>query len=51
MDLSRRALLTNEKFFFPISNYWPKIEKYSNEQLGVNIDQSAMFYISMDLSR
>ena len=38
--------------FFQISilfsNYWPKTEKYSNR---VNIDRSAMCYISMDLTR
>ena len=30
------------------SNYWPKTEKYSNR---VNIDRSAMYYISMDLTQ
>ena len=43
------------KFFLQItnlfSNYWHKTEKYSYEERGVNIDQSAMCYISMDLSR
>ena len=38
--------------FFQISNSfsnkWPKTEKYSNDVRGVNIDQSAMFFISMD---
>ena len=37
----QRALLANG-FFFQISNsfsnYWPKTEKYSNEQRGVNIE-------------
>ena len=40
------------KFFFSnfnfFSNYWPKSKKYSN---SVNIDQIAMCYISMDLTR
>ena len=47
MDSSQRALQANEEFFFQISNYlskfWPKTEKYSNEQRGVNIDQSEMY--------
>ena len=33
------------------SNYWPKTEKYSNELQGVNINQSAIYYISINLSR
>ena len=40
-----------ERFFqvsILFSNYWPKTKKYSNR---VNIDRSAMYYISMDLTR
>ena len=55
MNSPQRALETDGKFFFQIlnsfSNYWPKSKKYSNEYRGVNIDQSAMHYISMDSSR
>ena len=55
MDLSRRSLITNGKLFIQISNsfsnHWPKTEKYSNELRGVDIGQSLMCYISMDLSR
>ena len=44
--------LMKSSFFFQISisfsNYWPKAKKYSNP---VNIDQSTMYYISMDLIR
>ena len=32
------------------SNFLLKTEIFSNEERGVNIDQSAMCYISMDLS-
>ena len=52
MDSSQRALQTNGKLFFFISNlflnYFPKTEKYSNKKRDVNIDQSAIYYISMD---
>ena len=44
MDSSQRALQTN----WPFSSHWPKTKKYSNR---VNIDQSAMYYMSMDLTR
>ena len=38
-----------ESFFqILISNYCPKTEKFSNR---VNIDRSAMYYISMDLTQ
>ena len=47
MDSFQRALQTNENFNL-FSNYWPKNEKYSN---CVNIDQSPMCYISMDLTQ
>ena len=40
MDSSEQALQTNGKIF-QISNFWPKTENFSNEQRGVNIDQSA----------
>ena len=52
MDSSRRALQTNGKLFrisFPIICRKPK--KYSNKERGVNIDQCAMCYISLDLCR
>ena len=43
-----------KNFFFQISNkfskFWLKTEKYSNEWGGMNIDQSVMYYISMDLT-
>ena len=51
MDSSQRALQIKGKLFqisISFSNYWPKIEKYSNR---VNIDRSAMYYISMDETR
>ena len=35
-------------FQFSFSKYWLETEKYSNR---VNIDRSAMYYISMDLTR
>ena len=31
-------------------DYWPKTEKYPNEYQGMNRDQSAMCFISMDSS-
>ena len=49
MDSPQQALQTNGELFqisISFSNYWPKNEKYSNR---VNIDRSAIFYISMDL--
>ena len=33
------------------SNFWLKTEKYSNELRGVDIDQSAICYLSMDSFR
>ena len=59
-DVMHQWICLNElyklmKRFFQISNslskFRPKTEKYSNEYRGVNIDQIAMCYISMDLSR
>ena len=42
-----------ESFFFQILNlflnFWPKSKTFSKEYRGVNIDQIAMYYISMDL--
>ena len=51
-----KLLQTNGKLFPKkksnlFLNYWPKTEIFLNEKRGVNIDQIAMFYISMDLSR
>ena len=54
MDWSQRALQTNGKLFLYfklVFELLPKTEIYSNEYRGVNIDQSAMCYISMDSSR
>ena len=52
MDLSQRALQTNEKLFSNLFlKFWPKTEKHSNEWRGVNIDQSAMYYISINSTR
>ena len=55
MDLSQRALQTNGKLFFQISNsftnFWLKTEIFSKEYQGVNIDQIAMCCISMDSSQ
>ena len=48
MDSSQRALQTNGKFFFKFVLEL-MAEKKTNR--GVNIDQSAMFYISMDSPR
>ena len=51
-DLCQRHLQTNKKLFSSVeisfSNYWPKIENYSNR---VNIERSAMCYISIDSTR
>ena len=48
---SQRVLQTNEKILFKfVFELMAETKKYSNELRGVNIDQSAMCYISMDLS-
>ena len=47
MDSSQRALQTLQ-ISISFSNYKQKTVKYSNH---VNIDRSAMYYISMDLTR
>ena len=50
MNSSQRAPQTNGKVFFSNFDFWPKID-FFNEQRAVNIDQSAMCYVSIDLSR
>ena len=39
------------KSFSENRKFWPKTEKYSTEWRDVNIDQIAMYYISMDSSQ
>ena len=61
MDLHQRVLHTNGKLFsnfklvFEILakniKFLPKIKKYSKELQGMNIDQIATCYISMDSSQ
>ena len=54
MNLSQRALKTYGKLFSNLksfSNYRPKTKKNSNELRGVNIDQIAMCYVSINLSQ
>ena len=49
-DFSQRAVQSDGNLlsnFNSFSNYWPKTKKYSNR---VNINWSAMYFISMDLT-
>ena len=52
MDFSRQALQTNGKLFSnSFSNHWPKKQKIVKGIASVDIDQSAMCYISIYWSR
>ena len=53
MDLSRQGLQTNGKLFsnFELLAKNKKIFEWIERERGVNIDQSAMYYLSMDSSR
>ena len=52
MDMYRRGLQTKRKLFFKFDvELLVKNKKYSNKWRGVNIDQGAMWYISMDSSQ
>ena len=53
MDSSQQALQINGKHFSNfefVFDFWPKII-FSKRERGMNIDQSAMCYISMDSSQ
>ena len=47
----KKQLYKLMKTFSKFQNIVRKQKKYSNESRGVNIDQSAMCYTSMDSSR
>ena len=55
MDSSQRALQLEKVFFFKFELVFKFLKKTKNFQKniakGVNIDQSEMYYISMDLTR